>query len=130
MSRILVALILCTTLAGAEPVSPESTWPGFGGHDMSGVVPAARLPERWSTTENVAWRAEIAGKGWSSPIVWNGVIYLTTAVGSGPFKAPSTGLYVLDALSGKEIYKARVGGGGNTFSASPICGRIAAVPPQ
>lgn len=89
----MAVFLLGTTLARAEPVSPESTWPGFRGHDMSGVVPATRLPERWSTTERVAWRAEIAGKGWSSPIVWDGVVYLTTAVGSGPFKAPSTGLY-------------------------------------
>jgi outer membrane protein assembly factor BamB len=28
-------------------------------------------------------------------------------------------LTVLDARSGKEIYKARIGGGGNTFSSSP-----------
>ena len=80
-------------LVAAEPGGRESTWPGFRGHDMSGVVPAPRLPDTWSTSQGVAWRTEIAGKGWSSPIVWNDVVYLTSAVGSGPFKAPSTGLY-------------------------------------
>jgi outer membrane protein assembly factor BamB len=86
------ATVLMVASLAAEPASSESTWPGFRGHGMSGVVPAARLPEKWST-ESVAWRTEIAGKGWSSPIVWNGVVYVTAAVGSGPFKAPSTGLY-------------------------------------
>ena len=35
-------------------------------------------------------------------------------------------MVVLDAMTGKEIYKVRVGGGGHTFSASPVAvgGRI------
>jgi outer membrane protein assembly factor BamB len=52
-----------------------------------------------------------------SPIVHNGRVFVVHDTGI---------LLVLDALTGKEIYKARVGGGGSTFSSSPMAsqGRI------
>jgi outer membrane protein assembly factor BamB len=94
MTRTLLAMLCAGTLVtAAEPNDRDRTWPGFRGHDMSGLVPASRLPEKWSASEGIAWQTPIAGKGWSSPIVWNDVVYVTSAVGSGPFKAPSTGLY-------------------------------------
>ena len=37
------------------------------------------LPDTWSATENVAWKCEIPGRGWSCPIVWGNRIFLTTA---------------------------------------------------
>ena len=40
-------------------------WPQFRGPDASGVAEDARLPERWSQTENVAWKTDIPGLGWS-----------------------------------------------------------------
>ena len=51
------------------------------------------MPERWTTTENVAWTAEIPGRGWSSPILWHGRLFVTSAVSPGAFKAPSTGIF-------------------------------------
>jgi len=41
------------------------------------------VPVRWSATEGVAWKREIPGTGWSSPVLVDGRIYLTTAVESG-----------------------------------------------
>lgn len=79
--------------------SPELTWPGFRGHAMSGVAPNARLPEQWSTRQNVQWSVPIAGNGWSSPIVWGDTVYVTTAIGSKEFKAPSTGLFGNDYVA-------------------------------
>jgi outer membrane protein assembly factor BamB len=56
----------------------------------------AHPPDRWSATENVAWKTDIAGLGWSSPIVWNGRIYLTTCVNTSPDRKPRKGLYMED----------------------------------
>jgi outer membrane protein assembly factor BamB len=53
-------------------------------------------PERWSATENVAWKTDIPGLGWSSPIVWNGRIYLTTCINTAPDRKPRKGLYLED----------------------------------
>ena len=83
----------------AGPAAPEMTWPGFRGHEMSGIAPNARIPEQWDTTRNVKWAAPIAGNGWSSPIVWGDTVYVTSAVGTKPFKQPSTGLYGNDYIA-------------------------------
>ena len=93
--------------------TPE--WPQFRGPGGLGVADASSLPERWSGTTNVAWRIDIPGRGWSSPIVWRGRVFVTTAVSAGAFKAPSTGIFGNDyaaelerqGLSEEEIVKKR-----------------------
>ena len=58
-----------------------SDWSQFRGSDGQGHAPNARnLPERWSETENVVWKASIPGRGWSSPVFADATIWLTTAV--------------------------------------------------
>lgn len=83
---------LAVTVAAGAP-KPEETWPGFRGHEMSGVAATARIPDRWSATEHVKWAVPIAGHGWSSPIVWGDTVFVTSAVSSRPFKQPTPGLY-------------------------------------
>ncbi len=81
------------------PLAPELTWPGFRGHDMSGVAEKARIPNEWDTKKNVKWAVPIEGNGWSSPIVWGDTIFVTAAVGTKPFKKPSTGLFGNDYIA-------------------------------
>jgi outer membrane protein assembly factor BamB len=100
------------TLAAREP-QPNETWPGFRGHEMSGVAATAHLPDTWSATEHVKWAVPIAGHGWSSPIVWGDTVFVTSAVSTRPFKEPSPGLYgneyiaelMAQGLSDEEILK-------------------------
>ena len=65
-----------TTLAGAD-------WPAWRGPLGSGVSTESGLPERWSATENVAWKARLAGVGVSSPIAAGDQVYVTSQVGAG-----------------------------------------------
>jgi outer membrane protein assembly factor BamB len=46
-----------------------------------------------------------------SPLVYRGVVYAVNDNGI---------LQAADAKTGRELFKARVGGGGNTFSSSPL----------
>ena len=78
-----VTAFLCT---GAEP-----TWPQFRGPDSNPVGADSKLPTRWSKTENIEWSTAIPGRGWSSPIVTGGKIYLTSVSTDGPSKQPQTG---------------------------------------
>lgn len=82
-----------TALAQAGAPSSADRWPQFRGPGAAGVADNATLPLRWSTSENVAWSIEIPGRGWSSPIVWGNRVFVTAAVNSGAFKAPSTGIF-------------------------------------
>src|SRR5258708_21208933 len=112
---LLVALLWITaaaTLSAREP-KPEDTWPGFRGHEMSGVAATANIPDRWSTNENVKWAVPVAGHGWSSPIVWGDTVFVTSAISSKPFKQPTPRRYgneyiadmVAQGLSDEEISK-------------------------
>ncbi len=80
-------------MAVAAGLMAEEHWPQFRGPGAAGVADGADFPERWSATENVAWKREIPGVGWSSPVVWGDRVYLTTVVSTGPLEQPKKGLY-------------------------------------
>lgn len=76
------------------PASAGSAdWPQFRGRGARGVAEHPGLPERWSTSENVEWKIEVPGRGWSSPVVWGGRVFLTTVVSEGEREEPRKGLY-------------------------------------
>jgi outer membrane protein assembly factor BamB len=54
-------------------------WPQFRGPGGQGHSDEVDLPVVWSDSENVAWRTAIPGRGWSSPVIAGGRIWLTTA---------------------------------------------------
>lgn len=63
-----------------EFAASASDWPQFRGPDGQGHGNVRGLPTEWSATRNVAWKREIPGTGWSSPIIYRGRIFLTAAV--------------------------------------------------
>ena len=77
----------------AIPALAASDWPRFRGADDGVASNHPDLPETWSETENVRWRADIPGLGWSSPIVWDDHVIVTTAISSGEEPQPVKGLY-------------------------------------
>jgi outer membrane protein assembly factor BamB len=78
--------------ADAGAVTSPVNWPQFRGPESLPVSGNQALPMTWSQTENVEWVAEVPGVGWSSPIVWGGKVFLTTAVSSKDMKQPSLGV--------------------------------------
>lgn len=58
-------------------------WPEFRGPTGQGLASATNVPLHWNTTSNVVWKSALPGEGWSSPVLVNGRIYLTTAVADG-----------------------------------------------
>jgi outer membrane protein assembly factor BamB len=85
-------------------------WPEFRGPTGQGTYAGKRVPLEWTTTKNVAWKTQIPGKGWSSPIVQDGRIYLTTAVPIDASAKSDQSLCALclDAETGKELWKTEV----------------------
>lgn len=70
-NNILPPLIVSLLVAHFTVVASgaDSNWPQFRGPGGAGSISDGHIPERWSTNEHVAWKADISGKGWSSPIV-------------------------------------------------------------
>ena len=91
-------LRVCLLLIAAS-VAPAADWPQFRGPTGDGHYTGPKLPAEWGPDTNVAWKAPIPGKGWSSPIVSKGKVYLTTAVPAGG--GLSLRLICVDAKSGK-----------------------------
>jgi len=92
------ASILAGLLLEALP-APPAEWPGFRGPEMDGLALASNLPERWSAREHVTWAVDVPGQGWSSPIVANGNVYVTSAISGKPFKKPAPGIYGNDYIA-------------------------------
>lgn len=86
-----VGLACALLLASRAAHGQDAAWPQFRGPDSNPVGAHARLADRWSKTENVEWSQEIPGRGWSSPIVTGGKVYVTTVVTEGKSKPPQTG---------------------------------------
>jgi outer membrane protein assembly factor BamB len=57
-------------------------WPEFKGNGGRGATPGERIRTVWSEGEGIAWRAELPGKGASSPIVIGDLVVVTAS--SGP----------------------------------------------
>jgi outer membrane protein assembly factor BamB len=59
-------------------------WPQWRGPSSHGVSLELGLPTTWGPSQNVAWRAALAGLGTSSPIVWNDRVIVTSQIGRSP----------------------------------------------
>ena len=71
------------SLAAATPTAPKAQgrfWPQWRGPLATGEAPLANPPLEWSEEKNVRWKVEIPGRGQSSPVVWNDLVFVTTAV--------------------------------------------------
>ena len=105
----LAGVILLFCLHGLLSAQTQEHWPQFRGPESRGIASGPKLPDRWSATENIAWKTDVPGRGWSSPIVWGDRVFLTTAVNSGELETPKKGLYFggnrPDAPEVQEEYK-------------------------
>src|SRR5687768_18492541 len=76
------SLLLVLWTCGLAGVAADD-WPHWRGPLASGVSAERTLPTRWSATENVAWKAPLAGAGVSTPIVSGDRVYVTSQIGAG-----------------------------------------------
>jgi outer membrane protein assembly factor BamB len=108
MNRLKKLAIVCVLLS-----SSGADWLRFRG-DSTSSAPGESPPVRWDveTGENIAWKAELPGKGMSSPIVVGGNVIVTAS--SGPRE---TRLHVLcfNATTGAKRWERQFWATGRTF---------------
>src|SRR5438445_6449 len=107
MLRISIAFLVAT-LGGSGAWLHAESWPEFRGPTGQGIVSAGNLPFEWGPTKNVTWKLTIPGKGWSSPVVEEGRVYLTSAVAIEESQDQSLRALCLDAASGKLLWNTEV----------------------
>ncbi len=76
--QLSIILILMTATIQAQ------NWPQWRGPADNGIATQGNYPVKFSPTEGILWKAELPGKGGSTPIVWGDHIILTSAIGEGP----------------------------------------------
>jgi outer membrane protein assembly factor BamB len=79
MRALRIGLALAVVFGG----SVSADWPQWRGPHGSGIADDKNLPERWSATENLAWKARLGGVGVSSPIVAGNAVFVTSQLGTG-----------------------------------------------
>lgn len=101
MKSVIVVVLVCLALG-----SRAENWPSFRGPTRQGMSTERNLPVHWSAESNVLWQAAIPGLGWSSPVVWEDRVFVTSATENGT----SCRVISVDAKSGnilwdKEVFK-------------------------
>ncbi len=91
---VTLTVLLCATWLG--------DWAEFRGSRADATSSGPATPLVWSDTENIAWKTEVPGLGWSSPAVADGIVYLTTAVTNG--SEMSLRALAIDAITGHTIW--------------------------
>ena len=89
---------------------PGQDWPEFRGPTAQGHSDAGDLPLTWNESANVVWKVPIPGQGWSSPVMRDGRIWLTTGTSEGdsPQARHSLRALGLDFDSGRLLHDVEV----------------------
>ncbi len=104
MHRLLLTLLMALTLAPVAFAQTEN-WPQYRGAQSDGLAEGTTLPDTWSATENVIWKADIPGWGWSSPVIWGEKIFVTSAVGENKLERPVIGGYPGGRVKPTDIHR-------------------------
>ena len=76
----LMSFMLFFTSFMPVPTAQAQDWPRFRGPTGEGQSTERGLPLEWSESKNVAWKVPVTGLAWSSPVVANNRVWLTTAI--------------------------------------------------
>lgn len=80
---IVTGLVRWLTISHVGAAGAADAWPEFRGPTGQGLAAASPVPTPWDETRDVVWRTAVPGKGWSSPLVLEGQVWLTTALDDG-----------------------------------------------
>ena len=92
----LLSLLAVTTTVAAD----TGNWQEFRGPTQQGHAEATDLPIEWGDAKNIAWKAAIHGKGWSTPVVFGQQVWVTTATPDGK----EMSALCLDRRTGKVLF--------------------------
>ncbi|MBX3732938.1 MAG: PQQ-binding-like beta-propeller repeat protein [Verrucomicrobiae bacterium] len=91
---LLAAAALGAAALDAATGAALNNWPAWRGPLANGVSPTAQPPVDWSEDRNVRWKTAIPGRGTSTPVIWDDLVFVLTAIpqgttGAAPSAAPA-----------------------------------------
>jgi outer membrane protein assembly factor BamB len=94
-------LVLCLVVS-AQLWAGDS--PQFRGPDGEGHSTETNLPLTWSETENIRWKTDVEGLGWSTPSISGSQVWFTSALDEGK----SLHVICLEEETGKLVHDIEV----------------------
>lgn len=121
--RLLLPLLI--TFVFVSPCLHAADWSQWRGPTGKNIAAQGEsIPTQWSDSENVVWKAEVPGRGHSSPIVLGELVVLTSADEGGQRQ----GVFGFDRQTGKQLWGTVVSQGGflkahqkNTHASATAC---------
>jgi len=107
-SGIGIAFAITFLLAFIRQLGAQEAWPQFRGPTGQGISSARNLPVKWSAKSNVVWKTPLPGKGWSSPVLRDGRLYLTSAVDGKEGRPVSLRVQCVNAANGILVWETEV----------------------
>jgi outer membrane protein assembly factor BamB len=107
LARIALFVLPFSLFVSARLASqPQADWPQFRGPTGQGHSSERGIPVEWSETQNIAWKVPVGGRGWSSPTVANGRIWIT--IGVAERGGASLRALAFDVETGRELLNVEV----------------------
>ncbi len=75
-----ILFLITGSLSGQNSTVSETSWPSWRGPNSNGIAAKSNPAVSWSETKNIKWKVPVPGKGFSTPIVWDKYVFVTTAV--------------------------------------------------
>jgi outer membrane protein assembly factor BamB len=102
-SLLLCFLCVAFFLGSEHASSQEKNWTHFRGSNLNGIAAAENIPLKWDES-TIKWKTQIHDYGYSSPVVYDNQIWVTTA------KPDGKELYAvcIDFRTGEMIYDIKV----------------------
>jgi outer membrane protein assembly factor BamB len=82
-----VGAVAIAAITMLSTVSAQDNWPQFRGPRAGVANDNPALPVRWNDA-NVAWKFDVPGFAWGSPIVWGDYVFVTTVISDEPRPSP------------------------------------------
>lgn len=102
---LILTCLTVTAVAANCHLARAENWPGWRGPNGDGISQEHDLPLTWNSDgENLVWKSAIPGEGYSSPIVWNDRVFLTTC----DLESLARKLICIDAANGNILWEKTV----------------------
>jgi outer membrane protein assembly factor BamB len=103
----LIVALGALTAAHIFAASPDENWGQWRGPQQNGVAPKADPPTEWSESKNVKWKFKLSGEGSATPIVWDNLVFIQSAI---PAKRIDAGINLAPQFAAQQQQQPPAGG--------------------
>ncbi len=80
---VVIAGLIGLFVTASQTAHAAGEWPEFRGPTANGYAGTEHFATTWEETTNIRWKVPLHGRGWSSPVIWDNQVWLTTATPDG-----------------------------------------------